>query len=101
MVTGEHKRRVEAALRVLERWKRDLPDGSRKQLENINVENLNFKKADSPPSIVLPMPPTSFKVQRHPTPPPPTPKPAADEFRTLVQYPDGFESEDWDIFDDI
>ena len=58
LVTGEHEKRVLEAIRVLERWKRDLPDGAKKQFDNLDVSKIQFNKADSPPAIMLPMPPT-------------------------------------------
>ena len=44
----------------------------------LRVKRINHKskKADTPPAIVLPMPPTQLKVKCHPTPHPLGPEPA-------------------------
>ena len=107
LVTGAHQRRVREAIRMLSRWQRDLPDGAKRNLEPIILDESKFKKADTPPAIVLPMPPTQHKVIRHPTPPPaklPTTEPHEPDYPRFCaseQYPDGFESDNWDVLNNL
>ncbi|MAD43542.1 MAG: hypothetical protein CMH98_00930 [Oceanospirillaceae bacterium] len=101
LVTGAHKRRVCDAIRILERWKRDLPRGAKKQFKDFDTSKFNFKKADSPPAIILPMPPTKLKIARHPTPPPPEPERDFIPFSMQAQYPNGFPDENWDVLNDL
>ena len=110
LVTGQYEKRVRAAIRILERWKNNLPEGYNRELHKVDTSLLEFSKGDSPPPIMLPMPPSIHKVREHPAPASPRPdgeteqqlhadEPRSPPWSMSEQYPDGFESEDWDILE--
>ena len=103
LVTGKHRQRVQEALKVLNKWKRTLPAGYCREFKKIEAKNQKFCKGDSPPPILLPMPPTKHKVTVHPAPQPPEQQlgaPSSRGWSASKQYPGGFSSDDWDVGED-